>query len=312
MPAPFRTAFRLAAILLVLLPGVAQAAPRVVASIPPVHSLVAGVMEGVGAPTLLVPPTASAHSYALRPSEARALQQADLVFWIGPAYETFLEKPLGALAQSGKLVRLQDAPGLTLLEARGGGAWEAHADHNHGHAAHRADDHDVDGHMFLDPTNAKAMVAAIAAALSAADAENAARYRANADAVTARLDALDNELRSTLAPVRGKPFVVFHDAYQYFDQRYELNAVGSITVSPERQPGAARLQQLRRKIAGLKTVCVFAEPQFEPTLMQTVVEGTKARTGTLDYLGAALPPGPDAYFATMRALARSLTDCLSG
>lgn len=308
MPAPFRIALWLAA-LLVLPPGMGFAAPRVAASIPPVHSLVAGVMEGVGTPDLLVPPTASAHSFSLRPSEARTLAQADLVFWIGPAYETFLEKPLAALSQSDRLVRLQDAPGLTLLEARGGGAWEAHRDHDH---AHKPKDADVDGHLFLDPANAKAMVAAIAAALASTDAANAARYRANAAALAAKLEALDTELRARLAPVRGRPFVVFHDAYQYFDRRYDLNAVGSITVSPERQPGAKRLQQLRKKIGQLQAVCVFAEPQFEPTLLQTVVAGTSAKIGTLDYLGAGILPGPEAYFATLRALAQSLADCLGG
>jgi len=303
MPRPF------IALLLALLPGLAQAEPRVAASIPPVHSLVAGVMDGVAAPTLLVPPTASAHSFSLRPSEARSLAQADLVFWIGPAYETFLEKPLAALAQSDKLVRLEDAPGLTLLKARGGGAWDAHHDHDHGA---KPDDHDVDGHMFLDIDNAKAMVAAIATALTAADAGNAPRYRANAGTLLAALDALDTELRTTLTPVRGTPFIVFHDAYQYFDKRYGLSAVGSITVSPERQPGARRLQALRKKIGQLQAVCVFAEPQFEPTLMQTVVAGTKAKTGVLDYLGAGIPAGPNHYPETMRALARSLTDCLNG
>lgn len=308
MPAPFRIALWLAA-LLVLPPGMGFAAPRVAASIPPVHSLVAGVMEGVGTPDLLVPPTASAHSFSLRPSEARTLAQADLVFWIGPAYETFLEKPLAALSQSDRLVRLQDAPGLTLLEARGGGAWEAHSDHDH---AHKPKDADVDGHLFLDPANAKAMVAAIAASLASTDAANAARYRANAAALAAKLEALDTELRDRLAPVRGRPFVVFHDAYQYFDRRYDLNAVGSITVSPERQPGAKRLQQLRKRIGQLQAVCVFAEPQFEPTLLQTVVAGTSAKIGTLDYLGVGIPPGPEAYFATMRALAQSLADCLGG
>jgi zinc transport system substrate-binding protein len=300
---------RCAALLLVLLlPGIAQAAPRVVASIPPVHSLVAGMMEGIAEPTLLVSATASAHTYSLRPSDARALSEADLVFWIGPVYETFLEKPLAALAQSGKLVRLADAPGLVLRDARGGGAWESHAHDSHDHS-HRGKD-EIDGHLFLDPRNAKAMVAAIADALGAADAANAARYRANADRLAARLDALDAELAAIVAPVRDKPFIVFHDAYQYFEARYDLNAVGSVTISPDRQPGARRLQVLRRKIGELSAVCVFAEPQFEPTLLQTVIAGTKARTGTLDYLGVGVPAGPDAYFTTMRAIARSLLDCL--
>lgn len=304
---------RCAALLLaLLLPTAGQAAPRVVASIPPIHSLVAGVMQGIAEPTLLVPATASAHTHSLRPSEARALSEADLVFWIGPIYETFLEKPLGALARPGTLVRLMDAADLILRDARGGGAWESHAHDGHGRDhGHRHDDA-VDGHLFLDPRNAKAMAMAIAAALSAADGDNAAHYRANAAALAARLDALDAELAATLAPVREKPFIVFHDAYQYFEARYGLKGIGSITVSPERQPGARRLQTLRRKIGELRAVCVFAEPQFEPGLLQTLIAGTNAKTGTLDYLGADVASGPDAYFTTMRALARSLAACLNG
>jgi zinc transport system substrate-binding protein len=302
----------LALALAFLLPATAQAQPRVVASIPPVHSLVAGVMDGVGTPALLVPPTASAHTYALRPSEARLLSEAQVVFWIGPVYETFLEKPLGALAGKARTVRLADAPGIAILPARAGGAWEGHSHDGHDHRHGAKGNAEPDGHLFLDPVNAKAMVPAIAEALAAADTANAARYRANALALGSRLDALDGELRGILAPVRARPFILFHDAAQYLEKRYGLNAVGSITVSPERQPGAQRLQRLRRKIDQLGAVCVFAEPQFEPTLLQTVVERTKARTGVLDYLGIVVPPGPDAYAETMRALARSLAECLAG
>jgi zinc transport system substrate-binding protein len=303
-----------AVLVALVLPAAAQAQPRVVASIPPIHSLVAGVMDGVGAPALLVPATASAHTYALRPSEARLLSEANLVFWIGPVYETFLEKPVGSLASQARIVRLADAPGITVLPARAGGPWEGHAHdgHDHGHAHGAKGKAEPDGHVFLDPMNAKAMVPAIADALAAVDAANAARYRANATAVAARLDALDGELRGIFSPVRARPFILFHDAVQYLEKRYGLNAVGSITVSPERQPGAQRLQRLRRKIDQLGAVCVFAEPQFEPTLVQTVVERTKAKTGVIDYLGAAIAPGPDAYFETMRTMARSLAGCLSG
>lgn len=299
------------------LPPFANAAPRVVASIPPVHSLVAGVMDGIGTPELLVPPTASAHTYSLRPSEARLLNQAEIVFWIGPIYESFLEKPLAALASQAKLVRLMDAPGVAVLPAREGGPWEGHGDDAHDHAHGKKESQgskavaaEADGHLFLDPENAKAIVRIAVETLAVGDTANAARYRANGDAILARVDALDSELRATLAPVRAEPFIVFHDAYQYLEKRYGLNAAGSVTVSPERQPGAQRLQRLRRKIAQLKAVCVFAEPQFEPTLVQTVVEGTKAKTGVLDPLGAPIPPGRDAYFETMRAMARSLTGCL--
>lgn len=308
------SALHLALVLLgMAVPSAGWAAPRVVASIPPIHSLVAGVMDGVGAPDLLVGTTASPHTYALRPSEARLLQQAELVFWIGPVYEAFLEKPLGALSAGARIVRLTDAPGIKILPAREGGAWEVHSQEGHAHS-HGAKGRpaEPDGHLFLDPENAKAVVRAAVAALSDADAANATRYRGNGEAVLARLDALDAELRAILAPVGDTPFIVFHDAFQYLEKRYGLNAVGSITVSPERQPGAQRLQRLRRKIAQLKAVCVFAEPQFEPTLVQTVIERTQARTGVLDYMGIANPPGRDAYFETMRGMARSLAGCLKG
>jgi zinc transport system substrate-binding protein len=312
----FDAALRLALALLgAAVPASAGAGPQVVASIPPVHSLVAGVMDGVGTPGLLVGATASAHTYSLRPSEARLLQQAELVFWIGPAYETFLEKPLEALAANATIVRLIDMPGIKTLPARAGGAWEEHSHDGHDHAhSHDAKGRasEPDGHLFLDPENAKAMVRGAVEALAAADAANATRYRSNGAAVLARLDGLDAELSATLAPLRDKPFIVFHDAYQYFEARYGLNAVGSITVSPERPPGARRLQRLRRKIGELKAVCVFAEPQFEPTLVRTVIERTQARTGVLDYMGVANPPSRDSYFETMRGMARALATCLQG
>ncbi len=291
--------------------GQAAAQPRVVASIMPVHSLVAGVMDGVATPALVVQGAASPHTYSLRPSDAKRLNEGKVVFWIGEIYEGFLEKPLEALAKKATVVELMEADGVTLLPARTGGSWEAHAHGkaSHGHA-HDARAEEMDGHLFLDIDNAKAIVRAALAALVTADGANKDRYTANAAKVTARLDALDAELRTTLAPVKDRPFVVFHDAYQYVELRYGLTGAGAITVSPERRPGAKRLGDLRKKIATLKAVCVFSEPQFEPTLVRTVTEGTNAKTGTLDPLGADLTPGPDAYFDMMRRLAKSLSDCL--
>jgi len=289
----------------------AAAEPRVVASVPPIHALVAGVMKDVGKPTLIVRGVGSAHTYSLHPSEARALSEADIVFWVGPIYERFLEKPLATLAAKARRIELDWAPGVTLLPVREGGTWEHDDTSGHDHGQEDAPDlSEMDGHMFLDPENAKAIVRAAVTTLSEVDPANAPRYTANGDQTIARLGALDAELRAILAPVKDKPFIVFHDAYQYFERRYDLNAVGSITVSPERPPGAQRLQRLRRKIADLGTTCVFAEPQFEPALVQIVVEGANAKTGILDPLGADVIPGPDAYFATMRTLARSLADCL--
>ena len=295
----------------------------VVASIKPIHSLVAGVMQGVAEPTLLVKGAASPHAFNLRPSDARALAGADLVFWVGEDLETFLAKPIESLGGKSHAVALMDAPGITLLPTREGGAWEPHDHddhghghgHGHGHEGHGDHGHGHahgmnDAHVWLDVSNAQAMVAAIARELSEHDAANASRYQANAKSLTERLTALDAELGTLLAPVKDRPFVVFHDAYHYLEDRYGLNAVGAITVSPEQRPSAQRLSEIRSRITALDAACVFSEPQFEPTLVTTVVEGTGAGKGVLDPLGAGLPDGPDLYFQLMRDMAASLVSCL--
>ncbi|MCW2245654.1 zinc transport system substrate-binding protein [Azospirillum fermentarium] len=300
----------------------AVAAPQVVASIKPIHSLVAAVMEGVGTPALIVKGAASPHTYAMKPSDAKALASADVVVWVGPEFEGFLAKPL-ASAGKATVVALMDAPGMTLLDAREGGAWEPHDHgHEHGHgdkhehdhkAGHDDHGHDaVNSHIWLSPANAKRIVAVTAEALSAKDPANAGTYAANAARTAAALDALDGELKTALAPVAGRPFVVFHDAYQYFEAAYGLSGVGAITVNPDRRPSAKRLAAIRDTIKGLGAVCVFAEPQFEPTLVNTVVEGTRARTGTLDAEAADIPEGPALYPTLMRRLASSLAGCLKG
>ncbi len=302
--------------------GAAIAAPRVVASIPPVHSLVAGVMQGIGEPALLLPGSASAHTYQLKPSDARLLDRADLVFWVGPDLEGFLRKPLRSLA-GGRAMALAEAGGVGLLRNRASGAWERHEEDGHeAHGAHASADvaehagdahsHGTyDMHLWLDPENAKAIVRTAVEVLSATDAANAARYAANGRQMVARLDALDAELRDTVAPIREVPFVVFHDAYQYFEHRYGLNAVGSVTLGPERVPGARQLYAVRSKIVESGARCVFSEPQFDAGLIGTVVEGTRARPAELDPLGAGISPGPDAYFILLRRLAAALRDCLA-
>ncbi|MBX9464861.1 MAG: zinc ABC transporter substrate-binding protein ZnuA [Aquamicrobium sp.] len=322
----------------VLCGGPAWALDGVVASIKPVHSLVAAVMEGVGEPELLVKGAASPHAYALRPSEARALEQAKVVFWIGEGMEAFLAGPLETLGGNARVVELVKAHDLVELDFREGGPFEAHDhgdheghDHAHGHDDDDGDDHDggddhaheghgheghdhgaIDMHLWLDPSNAKAFVHEIEEALSAADPDNAAAYEANADALNEKLDALIAETDAALAPVRGRGFVVFHDAYQYFENRFDIQAAGSITVSPEAIPGAQRLTEIRAKVAELGATCIFAEPQFEPRLVSVVAEGTQARTGVLDPLGADLDDGPELYFELIRNLTTSLTTCLAG
>jgi zinc transport system substrate-binding protein len=292
-------------------PAVADA-PSVVASIKPIHSLVAGVMQGVGDPILLVDGSGSPHGYSLRPSEAGALEDADLVFWVGEGMETFLGKPLSVLSSDAQVVELGSLDGLTLLPLREGGTW-ASEEHEHDaeHESHEHEGHgSVDMHVWLDPGNARIMTDAIADALGRADPGHAAAYARNAEALSADLARLDKRLAHTLAPVADRPYVVFHDAYHYLEHRYGLNGIGSITVSPERPPGAQRLQEIRDDLARREAACVFAEPQFEPALVQTVVEGTGARTGVLDPLGASLDEGPQQYFQLLGGLADALVGCL--
>ncbi|MBB6178823.1 zinc ABC transporter substrate-binding protein ZnuA [Pseudorhizobium flavum] len=307
----------------------ASAAPEVVVSIKPIHSLVASIMKGVGEPKLIVEGAASPHTFTMKPSNARTVEGADMVFWMGPGMEAFLKKPLEALASDATVVELDDAEGLTKLPFREGGAFEAHEhdDEGHGHdheetaeddhAGEAAEDHqhdhgEFDTHLWLDPMNAKAMAAAIEKALAEADPENAEAYAANMVSLNGRIDALDKEIAETIAPVKDKPFIVFHDAYQYFEDHYGVRVVGSVTVSPEVVPGAERVQEIRQKVQELDAACVFAEPQFEPKLIQVVTEGTEARSGTLDPEGATLKEGPDLYLDLMRSIATNLKACLSG
>ena len=300
--------------LLCLIAGPAAAAPKVVASIKPVHSLVAGVMGGIGEPVLLIAGGGSPHGYSLRPSEARALSEADLVFWVGDALEASLAKPIAALAGGrARVIALAKAEGVRLLQARAGGPWDApQGMHDHGAnaAAHDADNQ-ADLHIWLDPVNAIAIVRAAVAALARADPKNEPGYRRNGASTIEKIEALDGEIAGALQPVRDRPYVVFHDAYQNLEKRYDLSAAGAIAASPERPPGARRLSEIRGKIAELGAICVFTEPQFRPALVDTVVAGSAARSALLDPLGADLPAGPDAYFALMRGLADSLVRCLA-
>jgi zinc transport system substrate-binding protein len=291
----------------------AAAGPEVVVSIKPIHSLVAAVMEGVGTPALIVPGGASPHLYTLRPSDAQHLASARIVFWIGPIFESFLTKPLAALAGNAEIVELDRAPAIMLLPAREGGPWEPHADEPaHHHASQRdAAAEEMDGHLWLDPANAKAIAAVAAARLATIDPANAQRYGENAAALSGRLETLDATLEERLRPLRERPFVVFHDAYQYLTRRYGLAAVGSVTVSPERPPSAQRIAAIHAKVAALKARCVFRESQFPPRLIDTVTAGTAALSGVLDPEGSDLAPGPDLYFALMRGLADSLANCLA-
>lgn len=297
------------------------AAPKVVTTIKPVHSIVAAVMGGIGSPVLLVEGQASPHGFALKPSGARAVAEADILFRISETLEPFTRKVAEAHRSGTMIVSLQDAPGMTLLERRSGATFERHA-HGHdeeqgkGHEAEHGhkdgDDRNQDGHVWLDPINAKAMTDAIVSALGARDPANATRYKANGEALKTRIDALTQEILAEMQPYAGKPFIVFHDATRYFEHRFGPEAAGSVSVSPEVPPSAKRLSEIRQRIRSLGVKCVLADPQTPPALVATVTEGTGAHSAVLDAEGATIePPGPELYSTLMRKAAAVMKGCLA-
>ncbi|MGP1358871.1 zinc ABC transporter substrate-binding protein [Roseicyclus sp.] len=384
--------------------GALAEVPSVAVDIAPVHSLVARVMEGVGEPALVLPPVASPHSHALRPSEAAALEGADLVVWIGPELTPWLEDAIDRLAGdaqrltllwSAEAIRLETRTGATFAEHDHGHDDHGHDDHGHddhghddhghdhghdghghdhghddhghddhghdhahdehghdehGHDEHGHDDHDhdhddhahdhahddhghddhghddhghddhghddhehahsgTDPHAWLSPSNAHTWLGEIAETLAALDPGNAAAYRANAAAARAEIDALTAEIDARMEPLRGRPFIVFHDAYQYFEQDFGLQAAGSISLSDASEPSPARVAEIRDLVAGLGAACVFAEPQFNRGLVDAVFEGSAANVGVIDPVGATLTPGPDFYGALIRGMAESFEAC---
>ena len=369
--------------------------PRVAVDIAPVHALVAKVMAGVGAPDLVVPPGASPHGYALRPSEAAVLQGADLVIWVGPGLTPWLADPLDTLAPDAARLGLLEADGVRLLDFRQGvrfaahdhgshdadGEKDAHDDHgheehshddhghdehahddhghddhghdehaheehghddhgheehahddheheehghddhgheehandDHGHGDHGHDDHDhsgTDPHAWLDPVNAGVWLGVIADELSRLDPENAARYAANASQAQAGLTALEAEIAARMGQLDGQ-FIVFHDAYHYFEARFGVEAAGAISLSDAAPPGPARVAEIRDLVADQAITCVFAEPQFNRGLVDAVFDGTGVNIGVIDPLGATLTPGTDLYAALMQGMAASFESCLS-
>lgn len=303
--------------------------PRVAADIPPVHGLVARVMQGLGEPALVVPPGASPHGYSMRPSEARALDQADVVFWLGEALTPWLEGPLEELAGSAQRVELLEAEGTTVLPFREGARFEAHAHDDHaghgehedhdGHADHddhkdHADAHEhhhegADPHAWLLPANAQAWLDVIAEELAEHDPDNAAAYKANAEAGKQEIAEAVASISAQLEPFRAKQFIVFHDAYQYFERGFGLNAAGAISISDAAKPSPARVAEVRDVVADLKVTCVFSEPQFNSGVVATVLDGTGAGTAVLDPLGAKLEPGPQFYPALLQEIGTAIAGC---
>ena len=308
--------------------------PTVVTDIPPVQSITAAVMEGVGTPQMLLGKGASPHSYELKPSQAAALSEADLVIWIGPQLTPWLDKALEIRPEGAALLTLlttegthrQDfAPAEDHDHAEGEDHTHAEGeDHDHAEAA----DHDgeaghdehghshtgLDPHAWLDPANGKLWARAIAAELARIDPDNAAAYAANADKAVAAIDAADAEAAALLAPVKDKPFVAFHDAYGYFVGHYGLASAGTVALGDAATPGAKRLAALREKIEHDGAVCIFPEVQHDPALVAQMADGTGIRVGAaLDPEGSASgETGPAAYPALLTTLARTLADCLQG
>ena len=295
-----------------------HAAPTVVVSIKPLHSLVSSVMQGVGQPLLLVKGGGSPHGYVLRPSEAKSLAKAQLVVWVGHELESFLEKPLATLGRNALQLELAEQLEDHLLVKRQGDNWgksaHVHGDHDgehHDDHGHQEEHHqNTDLHLWLDPILAQQIAQLTSDSLSKIDPAHRSQYQANAAELIKKLDQLHQKLSAQLSPVKDTPYIVFHAAYQYFEKTYGLNASGSITIDPTRKPGAKKVKEIRHKIEHLGAKCVFSEPQFESRLVSTVIEGTGAKTGVLDPLGSNLTAGPEAYFQLMTNLGDNLYEGL--
>ena len=287
---------------------------KVVVSIKPFHSLVSTVMQGVSEPALLLNGNNSPHTYSLRPSAAVKLQNADLVFWGGENLEGFLAKPIHSLAAGARVVSFEDTPGLILRPFRSVKEWqeldpesENDQDHVKKQEIHRLPGNDP--HIWLDPLNAQKITQYLVQILSEFDPENSQTYHSNGKKTILRLSDLNIQLETKMSSVSSKPYIVFHDAYQYFEKRYQLNPIASVTVSSGTSTSVGRLIDIRKKIKIKKVLCIFTEPQFSPKLVQTVISGTAVKKGILDPIGTSISPGPEMYFTLLNNISHSISTC---
>ena len=297
----------------------AKADIKVVTSIKPVHSLASYLMDGIGKPDLIVDGYASPHGFAMKPSHAKMLQNADLIFWVGEDLESFLEKPLKSIAKKAEKIELMEIKKLTKLEFRERNIFEGHDDHGHGehkehgHKEDKHDDHqghahgEHDPHIWLDPMNAKVILNEMAEHLIENDQENASKYKTNLKKANKDIDKLVKKVKSEL----NKDFksIVFHDAYQYFEKRFDVNVLGAFTVNTDVMPGAEQLSEIREIIEHDKVSCVFSEPQFNPDIINAVAKDMNIKTGVLDPLGATLTPGKTLYFDLISNMSKSFKVC---
>ncbi|KJZ63994.1 zinc ABC transporter substrate-binding protein ZnuA [Pseudomonas fluorescens] len=288
-----------------LLISSAQAEVKVLTSIKPLQLIAAAVQDGVAIPEVLLPPGASPHNYALRPSDIRKVQSVDLVYWIGPSMEGFLPRVLNGRTLPS--VAVQDLPGLKLRRF---------AEDSHSHAE-EADEHDhdhrpgsLDAHLWLSPVNARVIATKMAADLSAADPANAARYQSNLKAFDERLDAMDLRLKARLAGIAGKPYFVFHEAFDYFEDAYGLKHAGVFSVAAEVQPGAQHVAAMRARLQEVGKTCVFSEPPLRPRLAETLVAGLPVKLAELDALGGYTPATAQGYEQVLEKLGNDLAGCL--
>ncbi|MEJ1224967.1 MULTISPECIES: zinc ABC transporter substrate-binding protein ZnuA [unclassified Pseudomonas] len=290
-----------------LLIGPAQAEVKVLASIKPLQLIAAAVQDGVAVPEVLLPPGASPHHYALRPSDVRKVQSVDLLYWIGPDMEGFLPRVLNGRTLPS--VAVQELPGLKLRHFGEDSHSHAEGDHDDEH------DHDhrpgtIDAHLWLSPTNARVIAARMAADLSSADPANAARYQSNLKGFNQRLDALDARLKSRLAGIADKPYFVFHEAFDYFEDTYGLKHAGVFAVAAEVQPGAQHVAAMRTRLQAVGKTCVFSEPPLRPRLAETLVAGLPVKLAELDALGGYTPATAQGYEQLLEKLGNDLAGCL--
>ena len=296
----------------------------VVASIKPIHSLVAAVMGDIGTPHLLLEAPSSAHHFTLKPSQARSLQAADIVFWVGPTMEQPLTKALVTLAPQAQTLPLIESAGLVLINFdKVTPAHEKHDHEKHDHEKHdhekhdhekhdehaKHDDHLINPHIWLDPQNAKIMLGVIAARLAKADPENASTYAANADSMAARLAILETDITSQLASYSAAKFLVLHDAHVYFERRFGLRNYGAITTEPDVMPTASRVKALRDELREHRFDCIFTEPFLGQKAVALIAEGSKVSIGTLDPIASNLPAGAQLYPNLLMSYAKALQSC---
>jgi len=288
---------------------------KVVTSIKPLHSLASYLMDGVGKPDLIVDGYASPHGFSMKPSHAKMLQNADLIFWVGEGMENFLEKPLNSIAKKAEKIELMEIKGLQVLKFRERNIFDEHDhdDHDDHAKKEKHDDHEghnhgeYDAHIWLDPINAKVILFEMSKHLIELDAKNESVYRDNLSKAYNEIDILTKDVTADLD--QSVASIVFHDAYQYFEKRFNVNILGAFTVNTDVMPGAEQLAEIREIIEHDKVSCVFSEPQFNPDIIKAVAKDMNIKTGVIDPLGATLNPGKDLYFDLIRNMSASFKGC---